>query len=249
MLTEERHSFIISQLQSNGTITVSELVELLDISESTIRRDLNSLNQMGKLKKVHGGATLPNKNLNTIEENVVIRQNMNTEDKIRIAKYAASLISKNDFVYIDAGTTTELMIDYITEKNAIFITNGIVHARKLIQKNCKVYILGGELKMITEAIIGVEAINSLKRYNFTKGFFGTNGISIESGYTTPDIMEALVKEEALSRTNKAFVLCDITKLNQVSSITFGSIKKATIITTELENNNYNKYTEVVEVDR
>ena len=66
-------------------------------------------------------------------------------------------------IYIDAGTTTELMIDFIKESNAVFVTNGIVHAKKLIQKGFITYIIGGEIKLPTEAIIGVEAINNLRR--------------------------------------------------------------------------------------
>lgn len=247
MLTEERYKIILSQLEEKTAITVNELVELLDTSESTIRRDLNALHKLGRLVKVHGGATLKNRSLSNKEDTVDQKQNLNMDEKHKIAKHAASLIKEDDFVYIDAGTTTELMVDYIKEKNAIYITNGISHAKKLIKNQCKVYIIGGELKITTEAIIGAEAINGLRKYNFTKGFFGTNGISLETGFTTPDIKEALVKEEALNRSNKAFILADKTKFNSISSVTFGKIEDAEIITTKLEDNKYRIYTEVMEV--
>ena len=74
------------------------------------------------------------------------------------------------------------MIEFLTETNAVYVTNGISHAARLAAKGFKVFILGGELKATTEAIIGTEALNSLKVYNFTKGFFGTNGISTKSGF-------------------------------------------------------------------
>ncbi|EJO5346799.1 DeoR/GlpR transcriptional regulator [Clostridium botulinum] len=247
MLTEERYEVILTELKHNSVVYVSELTEKLNASESTIRRDLNTLHKEGKLTKVHGGAIALEKSINTTEHKVIVRQSLNIDEKIQIAKYAASLIEPNDFVYLDAGTTTELMIDFIKEKEAIFITNGIDHAKKLIQNQCRAYILGGEVKWATEAIIGIEAINSLKKYNFTKGFLGTNGISKERGYTTPDIREALVKEEALGRSKDAYVLADDSKFDEISSVTFGDINKATIITTKISDNKYKDLTKIVEV--
>ncbi|CUQ10480.1 DeoR family transcriptional regulator [Clostridium baratii] len=246
MLSEERFEVILKLLEEKNTVTVNELVEKLNTSESTIRRDLNYLDKEKKLKKVHGGATSLNIIYDTKEDEVLVRQSLNVDEKAKIAKYAASLIEENDFVYIDAGTTTEMMIDYITETKAIYITNGIVHAKKLLQRKCNVYIIGGEIKLSTEAIVGIEAIDSLKKYNFTKGFFGTNGVDIKSGFTTPDIKEALIKREALNRSKEGYILADESKFNHISSVTFGEINKGIIITTQLEEDKYRKYTEVLE---
>lgn len=246
MLSEERFEVILKLLEEKNTVTVNELVEKLNTSESTIRRDLNHLDKEKKLKKVHGGATSLNIVYDTKEDEVLVRQSLNVDEKAKIAKYAASLIEENDFVYIDAGTTTEMMIDYITQTKASYITNGIVHAKKLLQRKCNVYIIGGEIKLSTEAIVGIEAIDSLKKYNFTKGFFGTNGVDIKSGFTTPDIKEALIKREALNRSKEGYILADKSKFNHISSVTFGEINKGIIITTQLEEDKYRKYTEVLE---
>ncbi|MDU3723740.1 MAG: DeoR/GlpR family DNA-binding transcription regulator, partial [Clostridium celatum] len=195
MLSEERYKLILDKLDKESVVYLNDLVKYLDTSESTIRRDLNALHKAGLLKKVHGGATsLKDIKINTSDDKVEYRQNLNMDEKLKISEYAASLIEDNDLIYMDAGTTTELIIDFIKNTKAVFVTNGIVHAKKLIQKGCTTYILGGELKLITEAIVGVEAINSLRKYNFTKGFFGVNGVSIKNGFTTPDIREAMVKE-------------------------------------------------------
>ena len=247
MLTEERYKRILEELNKNSVVYVNELVKLLDTSESTIRRDLNTLNSEGKLKKVHGGATLIEKEFNTKDYNVETREHLNIEDKISIAKYAAKLVTKNDFVYIDSGTTTNFIIDYLEEKNAVYVTNGINQAKKLISKGFKTYIIAGEIKETTEAIVGIEAINSLKKYNFTIGFFGTNGISEYRGFTTPDIREALVKEEAIKRSRSSYILADKTKFNEISCITFAEINEASIITTKLEDNRYYDKTKIVEV--
>ncbi|MBP3915314.1 MULTISPECIES: DeoR/GlpR family DNA-binding transcription regulator [unclassified Clostridium] len=249
MLSEERHKLILEKLERESVVYLNDLVKYLNTSESTIRRDLTALDKAGLLKKVHGGATsLKEISINTTDDIVENRQSLNIDEKLKIAEYAASLIEDNDLVYIDAGTTTELMINFISNTKAVFVTNGIVHARKLIKKNCTTYILGGELKLTTEAIVGAETVNSLRKYNFTKGFFGTNGVDIDRGFTTPDVKEAMVKEEALHRSRKRFVLCDQSKFDEISSITFADIKDAKIITTNLENNRYKHQTEILEVE-
>lgn len=250
MLSEERYKLILDKLDKESVVYLNDLVKYLDTSESTIRRDLNALHKAGLLKKVHGGATsLKDIKINTSDDKVEYRQNLNMDEKLKISEYAASLIEDNDLIYMDSGTTTELIIDFIKNTKAVFVTNGIVHAKKLIQKGCTTYILGGELKLTTEAIVGVEAINSLRKYNFTKGFFGVNGVSIKNGFTTPDIREAMVKEEAINRTKDSFVLCDTSKFDEISSITFASIDKARIITTNLEDIKYKQVTDVVEVGK
>ena len=92
MLTEERHKIILEELENNSVVYVNELVKMLDTSESTIRRDLNFLNEEGKLKKVHGGATLLEKEFNTKDDLVSIRETLNVNEKSMISKYEASLI-------------------------------------------------------------------------------------------------------------------------------------------------------------
>ena len=249
MLSEERHKLILEKVKNESVVYLNDLVKYLNTSESTIRRDLIALDKAGLLKKVHGGATaLKDISINTLDDIVENRKSLNMEEKFKIAKYAASLIKDNDLVYLDAGTTTELMINFINNTKAIFVTNGIVHARNLIKKNCTTYILGGELKLSTEAIVGAETVKSLRKYNFTKGFFGANGVDLERGFSTPDIKEAMVKEEALIRSKKRYVLCDKSKFDEISSITFADIQDAEIITTKLDNYKYRNNAEILEVD-
>ncbi len=246
MLTEERQQLILKLLCEKKTVTVTELTQALQISESTIRRDLNMMHKQGKLIKVHGGATVREYSMTTEEPDMRTKTSIHLEEKRKIAKYAATLIEEGDFVYIDAGSTTELLVDYI-EQPAEFVTNGINHARKLTAKGFRVHLLGGEYKLSTEAIIGIEAFHSLSAYHFSKAFMGTNGISIQGGYTTPDIAEAYVKGEAVKRAYKAYVLADYSKFNMDSCITFAKLKDAQILTDKKPVQNYEHYTIVKEV--
>jgi DeoR family fructose operon transcriptional repressor len=249
MLTSERHSLILQLLQERKAVSVTELTKELGISESTIRRDLISLDELGKLKKVHGGATAIEDVYLTFEADVATKSTLNVEEKMKVGKYAASLINDDDFIFIDAGTTTEKLIDFIVNTKAIFVTNGIVHAKKLIQKGYRTYLIGGELKLSTEALVGAEGISNLKKYNFTKSFIGTNGISVEQGFTTPEIEEGLLKKEVVSRSYMAYVLADHTKFGKVTSVTFANLEQACILTDYAPEERYKKATIVKEVIR
>ncbi|MED9904484.1 MAG: DeoR/GlpR family DNA-binding transcription regulator [Lachnospiraceae bacterium] len=230
MLTEQRFEEILKLLEEKGTITVQELKEKLNASESTIRRDLTALHDNGKLIKVFGGAVALDSHMHTKDTQVADRRNVNKEEKIRIARYAAALIKADDFVYLDAGTTTGYMIDYIEEKQAVYVTNGVSHAKRLAAKGLKVILIGGELKSSTEAVIGSTAAIMLQKYHFTVGFWGTNGVNKKSGFTTPDHDEAMIKQISMGQTDKRYVLCDHNKFSQVSTVSFGAFSDAMILT-------------------
>ena len=248
MLAEERFQKIIQLVEEKGAVTVQELTELLATSESTIRRDLTVLHDSGKLIKVHGGATAASSRYSTKDDSVEERREKHREEKLRIARYAASMIRRDDFVYLDAGTTTDWMIDFITERDAVFVTGAAGHARKLSQKGCSVFLLGGQFKPSTETVVGAETLIALQKYNFTKGFFGTNGVSAQMGYSTPDANEAMVKRQAVLQCKERFVLSDISKFGKVSSVTFAAFSDAVVITTRLEDKSFRNCTNILEVD-
>ncbi len=249
MLSDERQIQIAQIVEDKGSVTVNELMKIFQVSESTIRRDLTVLDKYRKLVKVHGGAIAINSAYYTRDDDFVKRKNLNRGEKVSIARYAASLIRPYDFVFIDAGSSTELMIDFIMEKNVIFVTNAVSHARKLTKKGFKTYVLGGEFKEVTEAIVGEETVLSLSKYNFTKGFLGTNGISRKNGFTTPDLKEAQVKQEVMKRCKDRYILADSSKFNKISSITFLPFSNATIITTAVNDKEFLYCENILEVNR
>ena len=247
MLTEERHSMIIKAVNERASVTIAELAEMLDVSASTVKRDLIILANEGKIIKVRGGAMSRNESFTSVEKNVEEKASICTEEKMTIAKYAAELIENGDFVFLDAGTTTEKMIDYLNVKDVTFVTNGFIHAKKLARKGYKVFITGGEIKASTEAIVGAECVLTLKNYNSTKCFMGTNGISLTAGFTTPDVNEARVKSAAIESSREVYVLADHSKFDEVSSATFAGLGKAVIITDRIPNRKYNNAADITEV--
>ena len=247
MLTDERLNRIVSIIEDKHSVTVQELMKTLDASESTIRRDLNSLDAEKKIKRVFGGAVAVDVVFHSKDDSVLIRKQQNIEDKMKIAQYAASIIQPDDFVYLDAGTTTELMIDFITDKSITFVTNGFSLAKKLSQAGFLTYMPGGEVKYPTEAIVGEEAVESLSKYNFTIGFWGTNGIDLNNGFSTPDVKEALIKKASMKRTERRYIVSDSSKFSELSCVNFCSFDNAVVITTNLKDKKYKHCKNITEV--
>ena len=218
MLTEQRYDIILKLLEEKNSITVAEVKELLNTSESTVRRDITALHNAGKLVKVFGGAVACDRTVVTHEPTVEQKAAVNVEEKQLVAAKAASLIGP------------ACMLTYLTEKSATFVTNAVAHAKALAAAGFRVYLVGGELKGSTEAVVGNQALVNLQSYHFTKGFFGTNGISRQNGLTTPDMNEAMVKKTAMGQCRECFILADHSKFGNVSSVTFGSFQGGTILT-------------------
>ena len=247
MLTFDRRSKILEYISENGSAGVNELSQLLNASESTIRRDLAELAKSGRLDKVHGGAMLPSQEFINREDSISVKVQKNFEEKLLIAEYAVSLINDSDYVFIDAGSTTFLMTRFITGSKATFITNGIAQAHELVKNGCKVMVLGGELKDTTEAIVGAVAAQNLQKYNFSKAFIGANGITLKQGITTTDTSEAIIKAVAVERSFSTFVLADSSKFGKVSAVTAAPVDSACIICDKCTDEGIKKKTVVKEV--
>lgn len=247
MLTEERHSIILNTVNKKKSVGLDDLCELLNASESTVRRDLAFLDEKGMLVKVRGGAIALDDSFTHLEPNVEEKSSLFAEEKEAIARYAASLIENGDFVYIDAGTTTEKMIEFIPSKSVTFVTNAFINAKKLAQRGFKVIIPAGEIKVSTEAIIGSETVTTLMNYNFTKCFMGVNGISIKGGFSTPDKSEASVKSTAVSRSKEVYILGDHSKFGRIAAVKFAELNRGKIITDRVPDKKYLMATSVKEV--
>lgn len=247
MLAEERLARIVAMVSRRGTVTVQELASELGISESTVRRDLDRLDQAHRLVKVHGGATALESAHLTRDLTLGARHGLHAAEKRAVAAHAATLVGPDDFVYLDAGSTVERVVDLLAETRALFATDSVFHATRLAARGCRVIVLGGELKSATGALVGPDALQTLSRYHFTLGFWGANGVSVEAGLTAPDRDEALVKQLSMERTARRYVLADASKLGRASLVEFGPLSFATVITCGDVPDTYRACENVVEV--
>lgn len=231
MIAALRHEYILEDLKHNGAVTIKVLAKKLKTSASTIRRDLTELENQGLLTKVHGGAIAVDA-LASTDVQTSVRREMHTEEKRMIGRIAASLIQPGDLVFLDAGTTTIKILDHPLPDRITIVTNDPLIAEPLRQRGIKGYMLGGEIKPSTGAIVGEECIRQLQNLNFAIGFFGANAVSKDQGYTTPDVAEATVKRSALERCKKAYVVADQSKLGKSSRVRYAEIHQASLITEE-----------------
>lgn len=228
MLTPERYQMILALLKQKQVVKMQELVDATGTSESTIRRDLIQLEKEGCLRRIHGGASLLEGKRR--EPSIFEKAERNISEKRRIAKAAAALVEDGDSIYLDAGTTTLQMIEYLVQTDITVVTNGLHLIDTLLERGIDTYLLGGKIKNKTRAFIGRGALESLQTYRFDKCFLGVNGIHTEYGYTTPDPEEALIKMTAISLSHQVFVVADQTKFGNISFSKIADVEQASIIT-------------------
>lgn len=239
MLTEERHQKILQLLDQKSVVKSQELMVLLNASESTIRRDLQELENADLLERIHGGAK---QILNLrFEQHMNEKSVKNTQEKQVIAKFAAQFIQSGDMIYLDAGSTTFEMIPFLVGKNLTVVTNSVHHAALLSDSNIQTIVLGGCLKLSTKAIIGSTALDQLTHLRFNKAFMGMNGVHYEYGLTTPDPEEATLKRHAIKQSEVAYVLLDQTKFNKISFSKVIDLEATTLLTSRCSATFLKKY--------
>lgn len=247
ILKSERQQLILEKLEQDNFVRLEELVLLLDSSESTIRRDLDDLELAGKLRRVHGGAeSLAGFRL---EESIQQKSVKNIQFKKELSVRAATLIEKSDVIFLDAGTTTELLIPLLSGMDVTVVTNSIHHATKLVDLEISTMIVGGMVKLSTDASIGVVAVEQIRRLNFDKAFLGMNAVD-ELDYTTPDIEEAVIKRTVLENAKISYVLLDSSKIGQKSFVKVAPVSQAILLTNKSDSlllQKIKKKTKVIEV--
>lgn len=232
MLTKQRHQLILQRLSEQKVVKLKELVDLTDSSESTIRRDLTDLEAEGYLARVHGGAIL----IATPDEEPTFEEKRDrfVDEKVAIARKAATFIEDGMSIYLDAGTTTQAMVPFLQGKKIVVVTNSLPIANELFDLDIKTFVIGGELKRSTQALVGYNARESMMNYRVDLAFLGMNGIDIEAGYTTPDPEEALVKKTAIELAQTSFVLADASKIGKRTFSRVATLDAAQLITSSSE---------------
>ncbi|HCM89585.1 MULTISPECIES: DeoR/GlpR family DNA-binding transcription regulator [Vagococcus] len=232
MLTEERQQAILSLLNEKNIIKTRELMSSLDVSESTIRRDLQEMEAEGILRRVHGGAKRTIKL--EAELDMTEKSAKNLHEKNLIGAYAASLVTEGEFIYLDAGTTTYEMLPFLKDKKIHVVTNSVQHASVGIDLGLQITMIGGTIRNTTKAAVSHQAIEQIKMCYFDKAFMGANGVHDEYGYTTVDAEEAAIKKVAMHQAQHVFVLADGTKIDKVNFSKIGNIEEALLITDSLQ---------------
>ncbi len=230
MILEKRLEIILDTLEKEEAVSNKILTDKLKVSESTLRRDLSYLQEMGKITRVHGGAVL--NNIAASEINFTDNQKRQLKEKSIIGKKACGLIKDAKFIYLDAGSTCHEVIKFLNNSRDItIVTNGLMHVDDLIKKNIKAVLLEGEIKPSTKVTTGIRTLESISKYNFDLAFIGANGFDAKAYYTA-DPNEAVVKSKAIENSTRAYILADRSKENVKYFQTIATRDEIKLITEE-----------------
>ncbi|MGM0499333.1 MAG: DeoR/GlpR family DNA-binding transcription regulator [Bacillota bacterium] len=233
MFAEERRKEIILLLKKEKRANVNELSEKFDVSRATIRRDLSELEKNGFIRRTHGGAILSGSS--KLEPSFKEKEDKLAPEKEAIGEKAAAIIKNGDTIFIDAGTTTRYIIDNLKNKKDLTI---VTHALHIINKineinlDCELVVVGGNFKWSTEAMIGPMAEDYLRKLRVDKSFIGSNGFTLSSSATTPDLREAKIKEIALEIAGENFLLFDQSKWEEIYFYKFAELNQINFIITD-----------------
>lgn len=230
MLKIERVRQIEDYIYSNGTVSLDELVDVFQVSKNTIRRDVQELVESGKFNKVYGGVNANRPSLEPFTD----REARNRKEKRLIAEQAAKFIENDEIIFIDSGTTTLEMIDFINTLNLTIITNNIEFIYKALPyDNLNVISTGGILERKTKSFININNKKDLlNERNIDKAFMATTGISATNGVTNSSPLETEIKQTVVQRSPEVYLLIDHGKFNKNGVMTYCNLDEIDYLITD-----------------
>ncbi|HVV70913.1 MAG TPA: DeoR/GlpR family DNA-binding transcription regulator [Verrucomicrobiae bacterium] len=234
MLKEERFQYIISQINIHNKVLSSDLSAKLNVSEDTIRRDLNELTDSGQIIKVHGGAISKSFHFPYSERDIYKK-----EEKKEIARKAVELIEDGMLVIAGGGTTMIELARLIPDNlHCTFLTISPVIAIELGEHpNLNVHLIGGKLSPETQILVGAQVIHQLAEIQADLCFMGTNSLSLTKGITDSDWEAVQVKKAMIRSAGQTAILSIAEKLDSIQKIKVCSLSDVTHLVTDLHPGN------------
>ena len=239
MVSALRKEYILNTLNNAGILHTNEIIKQCNVSELTVRRDLNKLESKGLLIRTHGGAV--KSKATDILFNYDQKYNQNRQNKEDICQLAANYVDEGDIIYIDCGTTLSLFTRFITNfKNLTVITTSLPVISELINyPNIRLSLIGGEIDYERQAIYGSIAEKNIGMYHANKAFIGADGISLKKGLSSCNEKEGTTTMLMMENSDEVFLLCDSSKIEKNSFIKFAPISKIDhLITDQMINSEY-----------
>ncbi|MBE6085231.1 MAG: DeoR/GlpR transcriptional regulator [Selenomonas ruminantium] len=211
----KRQQALLKELREAKTIDVETVAKKLNVSPTTIRRDLIMFEKQNLIERFHGGATLLEESL---REEDVPTDSHETEDKEQkqiIARYAAELVEEGDTIFINSSSTALLMLDYLKGKRVIVVTNNGFAVNYPHDSQVEIIMTGGEIYQRRKSLVGEFALHTLTKIIADKAFIGVGGISADGGITTSVLPETAINETMLRRCQgKRYVLAANSKIGR-----------------------------------
>ena len=222
MLAEERRLQLVDWTRRDGRIDAGKAARQLRVATETVRRDLDLLERRGILRRVHGGAIALERF--THEYTIPERENLFPDAKRRIAETAARYIPERGCIFVDGGTTTELLSAHLrNHPQLIVVTNNVRLASAVSDSGTKVHLLGGGVRPATLSTLGSAAVEDLRGWNASVAFIGVNGVSKDLTMTAYDPDESRVKRIMMERSDERILLADHSKFGHTYPSHFGAL--------------------------
>lgn len=230
-MKKDRKKQIQLFLDINGKLTYDELCEKFpDVSSMTIRRDIEELEKGGSVLRVKNGAVSLTEITKYTEGGVTNRANLHIFEKQNIAEKAITLISENQTIFIDGGSTTTFFARELPDKNYRIITNGMNIAEELSQKSLPlITIVGGDFSKTNQATCGRRAESFISSSDIDVAVMATSAYSYKDGFSCAIREEAELKSFVISRAKKRIMLLDSSKLDKTLSYTFAKMENIDIL--------------------
>ncbi len=234
LIPAERHEYILNLIRQNRTVRVSTLSEALGVSEITIRRDLEKLEEQGLLERTHGGAILTQRMRQ--EPLYVQKERLEIEAKRAIGRAAAGLVSEGETIFINSGSTTRQIFSHLGRFSRLrVITSNAAAIAELGDhtESIELIVVGGTYRWQSNSLVGPLALATIHQINASKTFLGVDGISIQHGLTTPIQDEAEVARAMIAQTRGALiVVADHTKIGVVAEFVTCPLRRVETIVTD-----------------
>jgi len=210
MIPYQRRLQMLQLLEQSEIVSLNDFCKALkNVSESTVRRDLKTLEAEGQIILLRGGGACLKKGSYEVPLNSKSIKNVN--EKETIARYAASLVNDGESIYLDSGSTALRMVRHLKNKDITIVTSHAMILQEIQETKLKCMILGGEINISTASILGTRTNSELANMYFDKAFVGCNGFSDKAGISTPDIREAEKKQIVHRNSSETYVLADSSK--------------------------------------
>lgn len=234
MLAEQRQGHILELIRRDGAVRVAELVRNLGVSDMTIRRDLGVLSDAGLVQKVHGGATLVADSA-SYEPSFTAKSTLERVAKREIAAEAARLVEPGTAIGMSAGTTTHAVAGELLDVPGLTVVTNSVHIADLLYQHGRsdqTILLTGGTRTPSDAYVGPLAVNALASIHVDLVFMGVHGMTVETGFTTPNMLEAETDRALVDAGRRLVVVADHTKWGVVGISSIARLDEADTLITD-----------------
>ena len=233
MIKDKRINKIEEYIKEHRSVSLDELMEVFKVSKNTIRRDVQELLEKGEFKKVYGGVSIKEEDRTTKLESFQDRKVRNQNEKEIIGQLAAQFVEDGDIIFVDSGTTTIELIEFINNKNVTVLTNSLDFiVRALPYENLNVISTGGILERKTNSFGSIKYIDFLNAYNIKKAFMASTGVTLTNGVTNASPLESELKSEVVNRSLETYLMIDHDKFDKYGLMTYCTFDKIDYLVTD-----------------